>query len=95
MSNGWKPQATVAIVCITLPPLSFAVFMAAHVENFFGGWFCISSVISVVGIVCAISGVGLDNRASRVASWVCLSVQLLLIATAIVFVVMLSRGFGR
>src|SRR5947207_1480687 len=78
MNTGWRPQTTIAIICIALLPLWWLgfynlkrrqgddeVWVMAVLTPF---------VIAAVGIGCAIAGARRGSRASRIASTVCLFV---------------------
>jgi hypothetical protein len=76
MNNGWRPQATIAIICVVLLLLLVAVWNAlkglpagAGGDGFFLVAFCL---MDAVGLACANSGAHGGSRASRVASVVCL-----------------------
>ena len=75
-ANGWRPQATIAIICIALLPLWCVVFY--HLPYTDGAFQVIVVLtpfaIAAVGIGCAISGARRGSRASRTVSKICLFV---------------------
>ena len=106
MNDRWRPQATVAIVCVALLPICFAVAWvldgipgAAGIGVAFV--FIVSCLIVAVGLVCAIAGVRRGSFASRAASWICLSLLFLPTASVVALFVCMSvafpggRGLGR
>jgi hypothetical protein len=78
MTDHWRPQATAAIVFVVLLPLWVVASWSSVGDS--GVILTISSLLVVAGLACALAGVRRGSLASRLASWICLSALLLLVA---------------
>ncbi len=70
MGGAWRPEATVAMVCVALLP--WWVWVTGL--NLHPFWLAVFAGFVGVGVGCGVSGVRRGGRASRVAAGLCLAV---------------------